>query len=222
MVTSFAYYPEWRKLPEDRGRIYRRETVRGVEVHRCWHYVPRRPSTITRILHELSFVLFSWLKIMSLPRPDAYVVVSPPLLLGVAARLASRLKRAPFVFHVQDLQPDAAQTLGMLKEGLMLRSLRAIELLAYRKAALVTGIIPGMTRAFACKGVPESKIAIFPNGIELPAADELPAAGQFHAGAPVWRPMSFSEPIPGISARNTAWRSCLRPLSFWRAGESAW
>jgi colanic acid biosynthesis glycosyl transferase WcaI len=185
MVTSFAYYPEWRKLPEDRGRFYRRETIRGVEVHRCWHFVPRRPATITRILHELSFVLFSWLKVMSLPRPDVYVVVSPPLLLGVAAWVASRLKRAPFVFHVQDLQPDAAQTLGMLKEGLMLRTLRAIESLAYRKAALVTGIIPGMTRAFAHKGVPESKIAIFSNGIELPATDGFPPAGRFRQRAGV-------------------------------------
>ena len=36
-------------------------------------------------------------------RADVYVVVSPPLLLGAAAWFVTRLKRAPFVFYVKDL-----------------------------------------------------------------------------------------------------------------------
>jgi colanic acid biosynthesis glycosyl transferase WcaI len=179
MVTSFCYYPEWRKLPEDKGVLYRRDVVRGVEVHRCWHYVPKKPSTLKRIFHELSFVASSWLRVMTLPRPDAYVVVSPPLLLGFAAWLAGWLKRAPFVFHVQDLQPDAAVSLGMMKGGLLLRLLYALESFAYRQAALVSGITHGMTRAFARKGVPASRILLFPNGIKLPPTGSLPPPGRF-------------------------------------------
>ena len=179
MVSSFCYYPEWRKLPEDQRRLYRTDVVRGVEVHRCWHYVPAKPSTLKRIIHELSFVVSSFLRVMTLPRPDIYVVVSPPLLLGFAAWLASRLKRAPFVFHVQDLQPDAAVTLGMIKPGLLLRSLYGLESFTYHHAAIVSGIIPGMTRAFVQKGVPPERTLLFPNGIELPAAGSLPPAGNF-------------------------------------------
>ncbi len=179
MVTSFCYYPEWRKLPEDKGVLFRNDVVRGVEVHRCWHYVPKKPSALKRVFHELSFVGSSWLRVMTLPRPDAYVVVSPPLLLGFAAWLAGLLKRAPFVFHVQDLQPDAAVSLGMMKGGLLLRLLYALESFAYRKAALVSGITPGMTRAFARKGVPASRILLFPNGIELPPTGSLPPPGRF-------------------------------------------
>jgi colanic acid biosynthesis glycosyl transferase WcaI len=179
MVTSFSYYPEWRKLPEDKGVLFRTDVVRGVEVHRCWHFVPKKPSALTRIFHELTFVTFSWLKVMTLPRPDAYVVVSPPLLLGFAAWLAGLLKRAPFVFHVQDLQPDAVVSLEMMKGALLLRLLYALESFAYRKAALVSGITPGMVRAFACKGVPASRILLFPNGIELPPAGSLPSPGRF-------------------------------------------
>ena len=79
MVTSFAYYPAWQKQPADRGRLYRTDTLNGIPVHRCWHYVPRRVSTLKRILHEGSFVTLSFLRLLTLPRPDAYVVVSPPL-----------------------------------------------------------------------------------------------------------------------------------------------
>jgi hypothetical protein len=52
MVTSFAYYPAWQKRPEDRGRLFRTEEVNGVTVDRCWHYVPRRPGTLKRILPD--------------------------------------------------------------------------------------------------------------------------------------------------------------------------
>ncbi len=179
MVTSFPYYPEWRKSPGDRGVLFRRDIVREVEVHRCWHYVPKKPSALKRIFHELSFTVTFWIKIMWLPRPDMYVVVSPPLLLGFAAWLAGLLKRVPFCFHVQDLQPDAAVSLGMMKRGRLLRLLYALESFAYRHAALVSGIIPGMTRAFARKGVPESRIVLFPNGIELPTVESMPSPGQF-------------------------------------------
>src|SRR3954469_592400 len=82
MLTTFAYYPAWRKRPEDRGHIYRCDVVNGVRVHRCWHYVPARVSALKRIVHEGTFVLSSTLQALFLPRPDVYIVVSPPLLLG--------------------------------------------------------------------------------------------------------------------------------------------
>src|SRR4051812_7626985 len=176
MVTTFAYYPTWRKRDEDRGRLYRTDRVNGVPVHRCWHFVPERVSALKRILHEGSFIATSTLRALTLTRPDVLVAVSPPLLLGVAAWLVGKLKRAPFVFHVQDMQPDAAVGLGMLKASWFTRALYGLEAFAYRHAARVSGITQGMLRIFAAKGVPESKLVYFPNAIEL-AADSGGARG---------------------------------------------
>lgn len=167
MVTTFFYYPAWRKLPGDKGRLYHTEQLEGVNVHRCWHYVPARPSTLKRIAHEASFVFTSWLRVLSLPRPDVLVVVSPPLLLGAAAWVASRWKRSPYLFHVQDLQPDAALGLNMVRSGRLARVLYGLESLAYRKASRVSGISEAMLDAFATKGVPREKILLFPNGVDL-------------------------------------------------------
>src|SRR5437763_15081155 len=98
MVTSFAYYPTWQKRPEDRHRLYRTDVINGVPVHRCWHFVPARVTAWKRIIHEATFVLASTARALFLARPDVYVVVSPPLLLGTAAWLLTRIKRARFVF----------------------------------------------------------------------------------------------------------------------------
>ena len=180
MLTTFPYYPGWRKRPEDRGKIFQTDVFNGVPVHRCWHYVPARVSALKRIVHEGTFVVGSFLRALGLGRFDATVVVSPPLLLGAAAWVLGAIKGAPFVFHVQDLQPDAAVGLGMLRPSAFTRALYGLEALAYRKAARVSGISRGMLAAFAAKGVPERKRVFFPNGAR-PGADELPPAGRWRA-----------------------------------------
>jgi colanic acid biosynthesis glycosyl transferase WcaI len=180
MFTSFSYYPTWTKQPEDQGRLYRTDLIKGVKVHRCWHYVPRKATALKRIFHEGSFVLTSFLRALVVPRPDVMLVVSPPLLLGAAAWVLSWIKRAPFIFHVKDLQPDAAAELGMLKYKSLLRALYWLEGLAYRKAARVAGINPGMIEAFRRKAVPEDKILYSPDHIDVKQLEaSCPPPGTF-------------------------------------------
>ena len=179
MVTSFPYYPTWTKHPEDRATLYRTNTINGVRVHRCWHFVPPRVSALKRILHEGSFVFTSTLRVLTLKTPDVYVIVSPPLLLGAAGWLVGVLKGAPFVFHVQDMQPDAAVGLGMLRAGWFIKALYALEAFAYRSAARVSGITQGMLAKFRKKGVPDEKLVYFPNAIELPTSDLRRERGLF-------------------------------------------
>lgn len=174
MVTTFPYYPAWRKQPGDRGRLYRTERAGGVTVRRCWHYVPERVTALRRMLHEASFLATSLVRMLTLRRADVLVAVSPPLPLGVPVWLVSRLWRRPYVFHVQDLQPDAAVGLGMLKPGRFTRLLYALEAFAYRKAAAVSGISDGMLAAFRAKGVDDARRVFFPNWVP----DTMPGAAE--------------------------------------------
>jgi colanic acid biosynthesis glycosyl transferase WcaI len=179
MLTTFAYYPAWRKREEDRGKLFRTDEINGVGVHRCWHFVPARVSPWKRIVHEGTFVLTSTIRGLFLKRPDVYVIASPPLLLGAAAWFLGAINGAPFVFHIQDLQPDAAVGLGMLKPGLLTRALYWLERFAYKHAVRVSGISHEIVEAFQRKGVPNSKIILFPNTVVVPKESELPPKGAF-------------------------------------------
>src|ERR1700722_13655461 len=181
MVTTFAYYPVWRKRDEDQHQLFRTDQIDGVPVHRCWHFVPRHVSAWKRIIHEGTFVFTSTLRILLLERPDIYVIASPPLLLGMAAWFVGKLKRAPSVFHVQDLQPDAAVGLGMLKPSPFTRALYWLEAFAYQHALRVSGISREILDAFRRKAVPTQKLILFPNAIALPNNDEIPPRGHFRA-----------------------------------------
>lgn len=187
MLSTFPYYPWWKKRDEDRGRWHARTQERGVTLHRCWHYVPARPSTLKRLIHELSFVATSTWQAVCAPAADVYVMVSPPLFLGLGVALTSWLKRRPFIVHVQDLQPDAALGLGMIKPGPAVRMLFLLEKWNYTRAALVSGISGGMIDAYRRKGVPEQKIYLFPNWIP----DAEPASGMVAQS-------------PGVSEGNSA------------------
>jgi colanic acid biosynthesis glycosyl transferase WcaI len=176
MVTAFSYYPAWAKLPADRWRLYRTDTKEGVPIHRCWHYVPAKATTVRRILHELSFGLTSFLRVLTLPRADIYIIISPPLFLGVLAWMVAGLKRSRYIFHVQDLQPDAAIGLEMVKSGAFLRLLYRVERFSYCHAVAVSGISESMMAAFERKGVPAEKRWYFPNWVSRRAALMDPAA----------------------------------------------
>lgn len=185
MVTAFPYYPQWSKRSCDRGKVYDNELQNGVRVNRCWLYVPSRVSALRRIAHEGTFVVSSFIRVLFLKKPSVFVVVSPPLMLGVAAWVASIFKRAPFVFHVQDLQPDAAVGLGMLRKGWLTKVLYWTESFVYLKAAKVSGISRGMLEMFRIKDVPEEKLLFFPNGVRLPPS--APLSGLFRAREGVGR-----------------------------------
>lgn len=165
MLTGFAYYPAWRKAAEDRGRLFRREIRAGVAVCRCWQYVPSQPNAWKRILHEMTFIVSSFCRLLVMRRPDLLLVVSPPLFLGPAAWVAGLIKRCPFQFHVQDMQPDAALALGLLKPGPLTRFLHRVERFTCKRAGVVSGITRGMLQLFTRKGVPAEKQYLLPNWI---------------------------------------------------------
>src|SRR5262245_52824234 len=161
MCTAFPYYPQWRVPEAYHSRLFAREEHNGVTILRSYLYVPRQVTSAKRILHEASFITFSCLHALAGQKPDLLFVVSPPLGLAVSAILLSRLWRIPYVFHVADLQPDAALDLGMLPAGRLAQVLYAVERLAYRRAALVSTLTESMQRRIVSKGIPQEKVVLF-------------------------------------------------------------
>jgi colanic acid biosynthesis glycosyl transferase WcaI len=176
VCTGFPYYPHWRVREPYRGRLLARERNNGVTILRSWLYVPRRVNSIRRILHEASFVASSLVRALGQWRPDLLMVVSPPLALGLSGIFLSRLWRVPFVFHVPDLQPDAAVDLGMLPEGGITSALFALERLVYRKATVVSTLTEAMRRRIESKSIAPDKLLLFPDW-SAPELFELPRDG---------------------------------------------
>jgi colanic acid biosynthesis glycosyl transferase WcaI len=161
VCTTLPYYPEWRIAPVYKRRFLVHEERNGVTILRSRIYVPQRVNSPRRVLHESSFVAASILRALVQRRPDAMLVVSPPLGLALSAVILSRRWGIPYVFHVPDLQPDAAVDLGMLAMGPFVRGLYALERLAYRNAALISTLTEPMRQRIISKGIPADKVKLF-------------------------------------------------------------
>jgi len=90
-----------------------------------------------------------------------------PLLNGLPALRAARALGLRVVYEVRTLWEDAAVTNGTFSEGSpRYRVARALETFLMRRVDRVTVICEGIRREIVSRGVPESRIAVVPNGVD--------------------------------------------------------
>ncbi|HYJ00297.1 MAG TPA: glycosyltransferase family 4 protein [Thermoleophilaceae bacterium] len=101
------------------------------------------------------------------PRPDVVFATSPPLTIALPAIAAARRWRAPLVFEVRDLWPEAPIQMGALPSPTAQRFARWIERTVYRAATEIVALSPGMRDGIAATGVAPDRIALIPNASDL-------------------------------------------------------
>jgi glycosyltransferase involved in cell wall biosynthesis len=194
VLTGFPNHPTGVVHPDYRKRIRRlfwREKADGVDVVRTWLIPLPNGKPLERILNYTSFCISAALRGIFLRRPDIVIGTSPQLLVGISGWFLSKVKRAPFVFEVRDIWPDAIVASGVGRENsLLARSLRAISRFLHRVADKIVVVTPAFESDLVDNWhVPGEKIAIVQNGVETdlfspgPASaglvDELGLAGRF-------------------------------------------
>ena len=162
ICTGPPYYPEWRVPAQYRGRLIQRETRNGVTILRSWMFVPQTQNTMSRILHEASFLVSSFMRVLAVQRPEIIIAVSPPLGLGLTALTLGRIWGVPYIFDVEDLQPDAAIDLGMMTKGAITDFLYKVEWKAYVGATFISTLTEGMRQRIVEKGIDPAKVVLFP------------------------------------------------------------
>jgi len=176
VITAIPYYPEWQVHEKYKGKLWHKEYIEGVKVYRCPLYVPKKVSSIKRIIHELSF-LFSafpiWFSTLFQKKYDAVICIAPPFHLALLPLLYSKIRNAKLVSHIQDLQVDAAKELGMIKNNFFLNGMFKAEKFILKHSSIVSTISPGMLKKIVKKGINSLKIVLFPNWVDEHAIKPL-------------------------------------------------
>jgi lipopolysaccharide/colanic/teichoic acid biosynthesis glycosyltransferase len=167
IIASRVSYLTGQVLPSARGHRTVREQVDGIDVLRTWAYAVLHRSFFTRVLSFLSFMLSSFLGALQVRDVDIVWGTMPPIFQAVTAYLVARLKRVPFVFEVRDLWPDFAIETGVLRNPLLIWASRRLERFLYHHADRLIVNSPGFLPHLRRCGVPEEKIALIPNGVEV-------------------------------------------------------
>ena len=147
-------------------RLFARETVGGVEVLRLPVFpVPRRVPLLRGLEQLLIAITYAFGSLIK-GRPDVTLVYSPPLPLGLSAYVVSKLYGAPFILNVQDIYPQTAIDLGLLKNPALIAMAERMERFVYRRASMITTHSEGNREVLGDKGVAPEKVVVIPNWVD--------------------------------------------------------
>jgi colanic acid biosynthesis glycosyl transferase WcaI len=180
VITGMPHYDNNCVLPAYRRRLWARERRGAIRVNRVYLYVPtKKTQVLGRLLNYLSFNVTSLVAGLLVGKHDILLVPSPPLTNGITGWLLSRYYGIPFIYNVQDIYPDVAVRLGILKNQRLIRLFERMELLVYGKTTAISVISDGFARNLQRKGVPDAKLKVIPNFIDDTFVKPLPRCNSF-------------------------------------------
>ncbi|MBN3887880.1 MAG: glycosyltransferase family 4 protein [Nostoc sp. JL31] len=174
VVTAMPNYPERQIYQEYRGKWYVNEYKNGVQIQRSYVWIRPQPNLLDRVLLDASFVVTSFLPALIGWRPDVILSTSPSLPSCVPVALLGWLRACPVILNLQDILPEAAVHVGLLKNKLLIQLFTLLEKFAYRSASKISVIADGFVENLRAKGVEAHKIVQIPNWVDVNFIRPLP------------------------------------------------
>ncbi|MGI8662367.1 MAG: glycosyltransferase family 4 protein [Acidimicrobiales bacterium] len=179
IVTALPWYRDHRIEPGWEGRLVRSEEQPWGRITRVHPFPSDKRNIPARAAAFGGFTALSAAVAATSPgRVDGVLAMSPPLTLGLAGWGVARLRRAPFVFNIQDVFPDAAVATGAITRPSVIRAASSLERFTYRRADAVTVLSEDLRDNLAAKlvGHRPDRVRVIPNFVDTqritPAARE--------------------------------------------------
>lgn len=165
VLTAFPHHPNGIIPTEYSGKFYQFEVFDGIPVHRTWIYPSPKGSFWRRLVSYFSFTFSSIYSVFKAKPTDVIICTSPPLFLGITGYLASKIKKAKFVFNVADIWPESAVELGILNNKTFIKLAEWLEGWLYKKSWKIATATEGIAEYMINKGKDSSKVFMLPNGV---------------------------------------------------------
>ena len=180
VVTGLPHYPSWTIPAEYRNLVFRTERRHGgVRVMRSFMRVSAGTSLWAKSLLYGTFTAGASINSLRAGATDVVLVISPPPTTIFSAWLRKILRGTPIVLNVQDVVPDAAITLGVMKGKLQIRFFRWLEKFAYRNSDHIVVVAPNFVDNLSAKGVHTDRITVISNWIDPDLIKPYPRMNEF-------------------------------------------
>lgn len=171
VVTSLPWYRSHTVEEGWGGRLVRVERTEWGSITRLHPFpAPDKSNLLRRAIGFVAFSLLAGVAGLSaggwFRRASAVVTMSPPLTLGPVGWLVSRIRRAPYVFNVQDVFPDAAVTTGAITNERVIAVAEWLERLTYDLADAVTVLSDGLAANVRSKTRSPDAVQVIPNFVD--------------------------------------------------------
>jgi colanic acid biosynthesis glycosyl transferase WcaI len=148
-----------------RRRPLLHETYQGLPVWRVFNLDIRWNIPILRGLDEFISAAAFGLTGMTLPSFDLALCYAPPLPLALATLGFARLRGKPGMVNVQDLFPQCAIDLGVLRNPWLIRFFKGLERIIYQYATHLFVHSEGNRRYLLRQGAQPAQVSVIPNWV---------------------------------------------------------
>ena len=142
VVTSLPWYRNHAIEQGWGGRLWRTEKTEWGSIIRVHPFPGKSKSNLLR--RALGFIAFSYavgirsVHADGLPfKVDGVLAMSPPLTLGLTGWCTKIIRRAPLVFNIQDVFPDAAIQTGAISNKKIIAAAKWLERVSYQRSDAV-------------------------------------------------------------------------------------
>lgn len=183
-ITVMTRIPERYLATSDRRHRFRlvtRENTKDIRVWRMRNLPGPRHIPLARILEQLWMAATFLLLGALLRRQQAVIVYSPPLPLAITAYLLARFWRGAVVVNIQDLYPQAAIDIGLIRSRLVIKVSEAMESFLYRRADVISVHSEGNRRHVLGRGGAAERVRVVPNWVDLRAYASTSSANGWRA-----------------------------------------
>ncbi len=171
VITTYPYYPFWKVQEPYRSKRFffsseKRKVGEGsIRALRCPTYIPKNPSGMKRMIQDATFFLSSTAAAKYLAftsaKNDYTIAVAPSFFVGFPALIYRLLRGNKILYHIQDLQIEAAEKLGMIKSPFLLSTLYRLEKYILKKVDAVSSISEAMVKKV--KDKTQKPVHLLPN-----------------------------------------------------------
>jgi glycosyltransferase involved in cell wall biosynthesis len=179
VITNHPNHPYGILFQGYKNRWITTDNKDGINIFRVKTYLTPNAGFIRRTLNYFFFMVASTIASISVSKPDVVVATSPQFFCAVAGFVVSRMKRSPFVFELRDIWPESIVTVGAMRPSLPIRLLEIFELFLYKKSARVVALTDAFKDHLINRGIPDSKIEVIKNGVDLSFFSPFPASPGF-------------------------------------------
>ena len=147
-------------------RNKKNESHGNATIHRYW--LPyEKSSVLSRALrYFLQNIIQVWKGLRC--SYDVILLGSTPPTMGLVGTILKKIKKKPFVYNLQDIFPDSLVTGNITHKGSVIWKIGSIvEKITYKNADHIIVISESFKRNLLNKGVPEEKITVVSNWIDI-------------------------------------------------------
>ena len=173
VVTALPWYRNHAIESGWSGRLWRTEKTEWGSIIRVHPFPGKSKSNLLR--RALGFIAFSYaVGIRSVHadgfpfKVDGVLAMSPPLTLGLTGWFTKIIRRAPLVFNIQDVFPDAAIQTGAISNKKIIAAARWLERVSYQRSDAVVLLSQDLRANIASKvgAKYQQRLHVIPNFVD--------------------------------------------------------